>query len=83
MNTTIVLNFIRSANAPQISAGVMMKNIPWKSMWVSRLIVRRGMHGNDRLAVFPGGLHAVHEQVIHVAQPFGGTSAASPPKPSV
>ena len=38
MNTTIVLNFIRSANAPQISAGVMMKNIPWKSMWV-----RRGM----------------------------------------
>ena len=28
MNTTIVLNFIRSANAPQISAGVMMKNIP-------------------------------------------------------
>ena len=28
MNTTIVLNFIRSAKAPQIRAGVMMKNIP-------------------------------------------------------
>ncbi len=36
MNTVIVLNFIRSANAPQIKAGVMMKNIPWNSMWVSR-----------------------------------------------
>ena len=35
MKTTIVLNFIRSANAPQISAGVMTKNMPWKSMWVS------------------------------------------------
>ena len=35
MNTTIVLNFIRSANAPQISAGVMMKNMPWNSMCVS------------------------------------------------
>jgi hypothetical protein len=34
-NTTMVLNFIRSANAPQMSAGVMMKNIPWKSMCVS------------------------------------------------
>ncbi len=44
MNTTIVLNFIRSANAPQISAGVMMKNIPWKSMCVSRLIVSLRMH---------------------------------------
>ncbi len=39
MNTTIVLNFIRSANAPQIRAGVMMKNIPWNSMCVSRGIV--------------------------------------------
>jgi len=29
MKTIIVLNFIRSAKAPQISAGVMMKNIPW------------------------------------------------------
>ena len=35
MNTTIVLNFIRSANAPQIRAGVMMKNMPWNNMWVS------------------------------------------------
>ena len=26
--TTIALNFIRSAKAPQISAGVMMKNMP-------------------------------------------------------
>ena len=32
MNTTIVLNFIRSANAPQIRAGVMMKNMHWNSM---------------------------------------------------
>ncbi len=32
----MALNFMRSANAPQISAGVMMKNIPWNSMWVSR-----------------------------------------------
>ena len=31
-NSAIALNFIRSANAPQISAGVMMKNMPWKSM---------------------------------------------------
>ena len=36
MNSTIALNFIRSANAPQISAGVMMKNMPWNSMCVSR-----------------------------------------------
>ena len=35
MKTTIVLNFIRSANAPQIKAGVMMKNMPWNSMCVS------------------------------------------------
>ena len=27
-NTTIVLNFIRSAKAPQIKPGVMMKNMP-------------------------------------------------------
>ena len=32
MNTTIVLNFMRSAKAPQISAGVIMKNMHWKSM---------------------------------------------------
>ena len=31
-NNTIAPNFIRSANAPQISAGVMMKNIIWKIM---------------------------------------------------
>ena len=28
MNSAIALNFMRSANAPQISAGVMMKNMP-------------------------------------------------------
>ena len=39
MKTTMVLNFIRSAKAPQIKAGVMTKNIPWKSMWVSTGIV--------------------------------------------
>ena len=32
MKTTIVLNFIRSANAPQIRAGVMMKNMHWNNM---------------------------------------------------
>ncbi len=29
MNSTIALNFMRSANAPQMSAGVMMANISW------------------------------------------------------
>ena len=29
VNTSIALNFIRSANAPVISAGVMMANINW------------------------------------------------------
>ena len=32
MKTTIVLNFMRSAKAPQIRAGVMMKNMHWKSI---------------------------------------------------
>lgn len=32
MNNTIALNFILSANAPQISAGVMTINIAWKSI---------------------------------------------------
>ena len=31
-NTMKVLNFARSANAPVISAGVMMANIIWKTM---------------------------------------------------
>ena len=43
-NTTIALNFIRSAKAPQMSAGVMMKNMPWNSMCVSR-----GMCSRHRL----------------------------------
>ena len=34
MNTTMALNFMRSANAPVISAGVMMANINWKTMKV-------------------------------------------------
>ena len=29
VNTTIALNFMRSAKAPEISAGVMMANIIW------------------------------------------------------
>ena len=29
MNSSMALNFIRSANAPQMSAGVMMANISW------------------------------------------------------
>ncbi len=32
MNTTMALNFMRSAKAPVISAGVMMANINWKIM---------------------------------------------------
>ena len=63
MNTTIVLNFIRSAKAPQIRAGVMMKNIPWNSMCVSRLIVGR-MDAESRDLPFSHRLHAVHEQVV-------------------
>ena len=52
MNTTIVLNFIRSANAPQISAGVMMKNMPWKSMCVSiGIVVGRDAAGITGLPV--------------------------------
>ena len=34
MNRTMALNFIRSANAPVISAGVMMANINWYTMKV-------------------------------------------------
>ncbi len=34
MNSSIALNFMRSAKAPVISAGVMMANISWKSMKV-------------------------------------------------
>ena len=34
MNTTIVLNFMPSANDATMSAGVMTKNIPWNSMCV-------------------------------------------------
>jgi len=40
MNTIMALNFMRSANAPQIRAGVMMKNMPWNSMWVITGIVK-------------------------------------------
>jgi hypothetical protein len=29
VNSSMALNFIRSANAPEISAGVMMANINW------------------------------------------------------
>jgi len=42
MNTTMVLNFMRSANAPQIKAGVMMMNMSWNSMWVITGMVRPG-----------------------------------------
>ena len=54
MNSTIALNFIRSANAPQISAGVMMKNMPWKSMCVRRGISALRMVGSTG-AVAPSG----------------------------
>ena len=29
MNSSMALNFIRSAKAPEMSAGVMMANISW------------------------------------------------------
>jgi len=29
MNSSMALNFIRSANAPEIKAGVMMANMSW------------------------------------------------------
>src|SRR5262249_8774144 len=32
VNSSIALNFIRSANAPEINAGVMMANINWYTM---------------------------------------------------
>ncbi len=32
MKRRYALNFMRSANAPVISAGVMMANMPWKIM---------------------------------------------------
>ena len=32
VNSSIALNFMRSANAPEISAGVMMANISWYIM---------------------------------------------------
>ena len=32
MKTRKALNFMRSANAPVISAGVMIANISWKTM---------------------------------------------------
>ena len=32
MNHSIAENFIRSANAPQISAGVMIANVIWNVM---------------------------------------------------
>src|SRR6201999_1137478 len=38
-NTAIPLNFIRSANAPVISAGVMIANISWYTMYVCSGIV--------------------------------------------
>src|ERR1700679_782561 len=39
MNVSIAENFIRSANAPVISAGVMMANISWKTIKVCSGIV--------------------------------------------
>jgi len=32
MNHSMAENFMRSANAPAISAGVMMANVIWKQM---------------------------------------------------
>ena len=34
VNSSMALNFMRSANAPQINAGVMMANINWYTMKV-------------------------------------------------
>ena len=35
VKSSMALNFMRSANAPEISAGVMMANISWYTMKVA------------------------------------------------
>ena len=40
MNTHIALNFMRSANAPAISAGVMIANVIWYIMYTVSGIVK-------------------------------------------
>ena len=39
MNQSIAENFMRSAKAPQISAGVMIANVIWKAMYTDSGIV--------------------------------------------
>ncbi len=79
--TTIALNFIRSANAPQISAGVMIKNMPWNSTCVIIGINAtpvgsvNGSEGVTSLASFSKQGTPLEHQVIGIAdveQRFGG-----------
>ena len=89
MNTTIVLNFIRSAKAPQIRAGVMTKNIPWNSMcgkgadFQARIAL---VNRNHRLAVVspdPLRLGIPQEQVAGIADPAVRVIVLQPPKANV
>ena len=73
-------NFIRSAKAPQISAGVMMKNMPWKAMWVSR-----GMPpsmGSIGVPVASSQSRWTSFMKRYWPLPTYGLSAPSPPKAS-
>jgi hypothetical protein len=64
MNTHMVLNFIRSANAPQIRAGVMMKNIPWNDH-------------EQRLAEFPVAIRGDHLPASHLESKVATTPFSS------
>ena len=69
MNATNALNFIRSANAPQIRAGVKTKNMPRNSMCVSRGIgTFHRSHRRVGLRV-PSSHDVPQEQVIRISQP--------------
>ena len=44
MNQSMAENFMRSANAPAISAGVMMANVIWKQMYtLSGMVAASGL----------------------------------------
>ena len=49
VNTTKALNFIRSAKAPVIRAGVMIANIPWKIMNACAGILASGVAPSEAL----------------------------------
>ena len=47
MNHIIAENFMRSAKAPQISAGVMIANVIWNAMYTDSGIVRGQVAHHD------------------------------------